>query len=147
VSLPGRGGDLLHRTWSRAREWWTRGPGGDSPANRPGAFAAGAADLPLFEGLQQLLRLVERLPRTPRCDDVRRSACELIEANTDRQREETLHRLQHAIGHAGQSDGIPVRGADGMERPNVEQLTHIVSNVVGPLLRHRRVGARGRSPR
>ena len=66
----------------------------------------------LFEGLQQVLRLAEQCPPGRTGDDIRRAACELIEANSAETRVSSRRRLVNAIA------GIEWRRARGRTRPD-----------------------------
>ena len=71
---------------------------GDDPA-APHAPARPAPEqaLALFEGLDHVLRLADRLPAGSPGDHVRRSVCELIEANSSSERREKLRTLLAVI--------------------------------------------------
>ena len=71
---------------------------GDDPA-APQAAVRPAPEqaLALFEGLDHVLRLADRLPAGSPGDHVRRSVCELIEANSSSERREKLRTLLAVI--------------------------------------------------
>lgn len=85
--------------WCRAYDPWRARPSGiDSvPADHWGP-TPGRRPL-LFEGFQQVLRLATQCPPGPAGDDIRRAACELIEADSDVARETRRHRILVAIAH------------------------------------------------
>jgi hypothetical protein len=71
---------------------------GDDPASPPAAVRpAPEQALALFEGLDHVLRLADRLPAGSPGDHVRRSVCELIEANSSSERREKLRTLLAVI--------------------------------------------------
>lgn len=106
--------------WCRAHDpWHARASeavvdhwGGTRPLSRP-----------LLDVLGSVLQLAEQCPRGPVGDDVRRTACRLIEAVSVRENHllrrqllATLHRLKR------------MRLVTGTERTSVQQLTDIVRN-------------------
>lgn len=64
----------------------------------------------LFEGLNQLLKVADRLPRGGSGGDVRRSVCEMIEATSGVERRDTRRRLLRVI------DAVKQRRARGRSR-------------------------------
>lgn len=50
-----------------------------------------------FEGLQHVLRVATQCPSGPAGDDIRRAACELIEADSDAARHSSRRRMLKAI--------------------------------------------------
>ena len=63
-----------------------------------------------FEGLQDVLRLAIECPAGPVGDDIRRAACELVEANTPAARHGGRRRMLKAIA------GVDWRRARGRSR-------------------------------
>ncbi len=64
----------------------------------------------LFEGLNHLLKLADRLPFGGSGNDVRRSVCEMIEAKSGVERRDTRRRLLRVI------DAVKQRRARGRSR-------------------------------
>jgi hypothetical protein len=69
-----------------------------------------APDRDDFEGMDHLLKLADRLPSGGSGADVRRSVCELIEANTGVERRVRVRRLLTVI------DDVQKRRASGRSR-------------------------------
>jgi hypothetical protein len=69
-----------------------------------------ARDASLFEGLNHLLKLADRLPFGGSGSDVRRSVCEMIEAKSGVERSDTRRRLLRVI------DDVKQRRARGRSR-------------------------------
>ena len=80
-----------------------------APRPRP-AHEAKADGASLYEGLNRLLTLADRLPSGGAGSDVRRSVCELIEAKSGVERRDTRRRLLRLI------DGVTRRRALGRSR-------------------------------
>jgi len=98
------------------------------PQAAPPAAERGVA---LFEGLDHVLRLAGRLPAGSPGDHVRRSVCELIEANSGLERREKLRVLLEVI------DEIEQRRARGPEQSSptlIEQLLAALRRDVVPVL-------------
>lgn len=83
-----------------------------------------AAAISSFDDLQHVLRLAAECPAGPAGDDIRRAACELIEANSDRARHTSLRRMRSAIA------AVELRRSRGQSRVDdpgpvlVGHLTH-----------------------
>ena len=71
---------------------------------------AAAGHASLFEGLNHLLKLADRLPFGGSGTDVRRSVCEMIEAKSGVERRDTRRRLLRLI------DAVKQRNARGRRR-------------------------------
>jgi hypothetical protein len=71
---------------------------------------AAARHASLFEGLNHLLTLADRLPFGGSGNDVRRSVCEMIEAKSGVERRDTRRRLLRLI------DAVKQRNARGRSR-------------------------------
>ena len=84
--------------WCRAHDPWRArffkaciSPSDASAHTRPHA--------PAFEGFQHVLRLATQCPPGRAGDDIRRAACELIEADSETARETRRHQIGNAIAH------------------------------------------------
>jgi hypothetical protein len=88
--------------WCRAHDPWQADAGDDR--HRPGDFADGTPAVgtpaPLFDGLQHVLRLATQCPSGRAGDDIRRAACELIEAHSEAGRHTGRRRILTAIASA-----------------------------------------------
>jgi hypothetical protein len=83
-----------------ARHVWGRAVGKASPP----------APISAFDHLQHVLRLAEECPRGPAGDDIRRGACELVEADSWDTRRAGRRRMRNAIA------GVERRRSVGMSR-------------------------------
>lgn len=101
--------------WCRAHDPWRRESQADGtmPADHWGRAGPPQPPTSLFEGLQQVLRLAAQCPPGPVGDDIRRAACELVEANSRAARHagrrrmlKTIARLEwrHACGRSREDD-------------------------------------------
>ena len=83
----------------------------------------------LFEGLNQLLKVADRLPSGGSGSDVRRSVCEMIEAKSGAERRDTRRRLLRVI------DAVKQRRASGRSRDGDAGATEVEQLL--DALRHR----------
>lgn len=83
--------------WCRAHDPWRAPSRAEIPADHGGQTRRGPASV--FEGFQQVLRLATQCPPGPAGDDIRRAACELIEADSEVARKTRRHRILTAIAH------------------------------------------------
>jgi hypothetical protein len=81
--------------WCRAHDPWRAGSRADSPVDHWGQTRE--PPISLFEGLQQLLRLSAQCPPGPAGDEIRRGACEVIEAHSGKLRQTGRRRVLKAI--------------------------------------------------
>jgi hypothetical protein len=81
-----------------------------SPADHWGRPSPSHSPASLFEGLQQLLRLATQCPAGPVGDEIRRAACELVEANSHAAQRAGRRRMQRAIA------GVELRHESGRGR-------------------------------
>lgn len=95
-------GDILCETcdrvlWCRAYDPWCP-TGREAPEDHWGATRVRPPPFTLMENLQQVLRLAGECPPGRAGDEIRRSACELTEAGSVRQRHAHRQRMLKAIG-------------------------------------------------
>lgn len=111
--------DCAQVLWCRAHDPWRRVPlpEGTAPIDHRGRARPPQPSTSLFEGLQQVLRLAAQCPPGPIGDDIRRAACELVEAESRTAQHAGRRRMLKAIAriewrHAcGRSrDGDPSQG-------------------------------------
>jgi hypothetical protein len=74
-----------------------RAPGRAAAAEAPVESEVAVDESSLFEGLQEVLRIAVDCPPGESGDDIRRGACELIEAHSPRDRSSKKRRLLNAI--------------------------------------------------
>jgi hypothetical protein len=82
--------------WCRAHDPW-RVVGRETPADHWGGTRAHHPPSRLFENLQHVLRLAEEFPSGPSGDEIRRAACELVEADSAGQRRTRRRRMLMAL--------------------------------------------------
>jgi len=63
----------------------------------PAPWPAARLETTLFESLQHLLRLAEACPAGPSGDEIRRAACELIEAESSQRRSACRRRMLKVV--------------------------------------------------
>jgi len=107
---------LAHRVGSYTSPW--------KVALRPAAPA-----VPLFEQLQQVLRLATHWPAGPEGDDIRRAACELIEAESDAARHTGKRRMLKAIAGA---EWRRARGRTRLDDPPSSTLKRLADALDAP---------------
>ena len=102
--LPSCGGDIVcydcaQVLWCRAYDPWRRGSRGEGtiPADHWGRARPPQPLMSMFEGLQQVLRLAASCPAGPVGDDIRRAACELVEADSRAAQHAGRRRMLKAI--------------------------------------------------
>jgi hypothetical protein len=84
--------------WCRAHDPW-RNLRGEAPPDHWGGTRAQQHTGTLFECLQQVLRLAEACPSGVWGDEIRRAACELVEADSLRRRTACRRRmLKYVVG-------------------------------------------------
>lgn len=88
--------DCAQVLWCRAHDPWRREAGGAIPTDHWGRRWARPASS-TFEGLQHVLRLAAECPAGPVGDDIRRAACELVEAPSRAAQHAGRRRLLKAI--------------------------------------------------
>jgi len=81
--------------WCRAHDPWRARPAGI----RADALERGRRDPSLLDGLQRVLQLATQCAPGPAGDDIRRAACELIEADSEAARATRRHRILTAIAN------------------------------------------------
>lgn len=107
--------DCRQVLWCRAHDPWRREspPDGAIPEDHWGRARAQQPPVSLFEGLQHVLRLAAQCPPGPVGDDIRRAACELVEANSRAAQQAGRRRLlktiarvewRHACGQSRRDD-------------------------------------------
>jgi len=99
--LPRCAGDIVcdgcgQVLWCRAYDPWRSKPL-ETPTDHWGATRARSPRSTLFESLQHVLRLAEECPSGPSGDEIRRAACELIEAHSSDQRRLVQRRMLKAV--------------------------------------------------
>ncbi len=82
--------------WCRAHDPW-RAETLESAPDHWGGTREGQSRWTLFESLQHLLRLAEACPSGPSGDQIRRAACELIEAESAQRRSACRLRLLKVV--------------------------------------------------
>jgi hypothetical protein len=83
--------------WCRAHDpWRVQAAAGDEGAAHPAAPARRDPST-LLDGLQRVLQLATQCAPGPAGDNIRRAACELIEADSDAARATRRHRILTAI--------------------------------------------------
>lgn len=90
---------IVHRVRGRADDW-----------GQPGT-----AKVSLLDGFQQVLRLATQCPAGPAGDDIRRAACELIEASSAAGRHTGRRRILKAIARV---EGRRSRGRSRDDDPS-----------------------------
>jgi hypothetical protein len=78
----------------------------------------------LFDHLQHVLRLAAQCPRGPAGDDIRRGACEIVEADSRDARRAGRRRMRHAIAAVEWRRWLGISRADDPEPVLVGRLSH-----------------------
>lgn len=94
--------DCAQVLWCRAHDPWRVAPSNVIP-DHWGATRARRPRRALFESLQSVLQLADECPRSPSGDAVRRAACELVEADSTRQRRVRRRRMLRAVARLERS--------------------------------------------
>lgn len=138
--LPLCDGDIICEScaqvlWCRAHDPWSsvtrrRGALPDDHWGGVSEDAARHGQL-LFEALDRVLGLAGRLPPGTSSAEVRRSACELIEANSTAERHVRFRRLVNTIHVLQQGRAAP---ADDTSSAVIEQLLAALRDEVSPIL-------------
>jgi hypothetical protein len=108
--------------WCRAHDPW-RVVRPDGIPDHWGATRPRRPESGLFESLQRVLRLADECPRCPAGDAVRRAACNLVEANSTRDRRMHRRRMLKAIAHLERSGAYQPRRDDDPGGRALKQLT------------------------
>jgi hypothetical protein len=139
--LPRCMGDIVCETcaevlWCRAYDPWAVGTlaerdvrdedDDETSTNREAAT--------LFQSLDHVLRLAEALPRDASGDCVRRSVCELIEANSGQEQRDRLLRLVDIVHDLERRDAHRRNGVDDSDSSGLKQLLRVVRREILPIL-------------
>jgi hypothetical protein len=106
AALAGRLSDMVHRVLGRAATWKTAPP--EPPS--------------LFDSLQQVLRVATQCPSGRAGDDIRRAACELVEADSSATRHMRRRRMLKAIARV---EWRRSRGRSRLDDPSAATLTRL----------------------
>lgn len=107
AALAGRLSHVVHRACAQATAWKTAPPAPPS----------------LFDSLQQVLRAAAQCPSGRVGDDIRRAACELIEADSSATRHMTRRRMLKAIARV---EWRHSRGRSRLDDPSAATLTRLM---------------------
>jgi len=92
----------------------------------------------LFEALDRVLGLAERLPSGTSAAQIRRSACELIEASSTAERHARFRQLVNVIDSLRPEKAARHTHADDAPSAVIEQLLTALRHEVAPILLNRR---------
>jgi hypothetical protein len=92
----------------------------------------------LFEALDRVLGLAERLPSEASSARIRRSACELIEADSTADRHNRFRELVNAIDALRAGDALRRTGPEDARSAVIAQLLTALRHEVAPILLDRR---------
>ena len=113
--------------WCRAHDPW-RGARVEPAPDHWGGTRTSQPHRTLFENLQQILRLVEQCPPDHTGDEIRRTACELVEADTRSALATCRRRMLRRV----------VRLQSGSSRGSVDEPTRLLLGRLADALRRER---------
>jgi len=116
--------DCRQVLWCRAHDPWRRDvrPDRTIPADHWGRAGPPQPPISLFEVLQQVLRLAAQCPAGPVGDDIRRAACELVEASSRAAQHAGRRRMLKAIARVEWRRACGRSRADDPSRQTAMQL-------------------------
>ncbi|MBI4887931.1 MAG: hypothetical protein HY824_12625 [Acidobacteria bacterium] len=120
--------DCGHVLWCRTDDPWRAAERRqhDPPADHGVASRPLPPPMSLFDALQHVLRLAGQCPPGPSGDDIRRAACELVEANSAGARHTGSRRMLKAIA---QVEWRRSRGRSRPDDPSFSTVTRLADAV------------------
>jgi hypothetical protein len=117
--------------WCRAHDPW-RAVRPELIPDHWGATRPRHSRWTLFESLQHVLQLADECPRDPEGDAIRRAACELVEADSTRQRRVRRRQMLKAIARLERCYAQQPRRQDDASLLGVNRLTDALRHELRP---------------